>query len=144
MKNVLITGSTGYIGSAVVGNLVQRSGYKLVLPVRRLDVSPHRSCRQVLIKDIGDLPPSVFREVEVVVHLAGKAHDLSGSKELPNEIRRVNLDVTKELAKSALSAGVKKFVYISSVGVCGPRYSTFGVYRRFDTAPTDCLRDIQA
>ena len=119
MKKVLVTGSTGYIGSAVASNLVQHSGYDLVVPVRTVSESGNRSCYQVLINDIGDVPPSVFTQVDVVVHLAGKAHDLSGSQDFIHEIRRINLDATLDLARLALSARVKKFVYLSSVGVCG-------------------------
>ena len=119
MKRVLITGSTGYIGSALVKRLSQESQYELILPVRRIDDSLRDSGEQVIIRDIQDLPSSIFTKVEVVVHLAGKAHDLSRSRDLVNKFRRVNVDATTGLAAAARSAGVKKFIFLSSVGVCG-------------------------
>jgi nucleoside-diphosphate-sugar epimerase len=119
MKKILITGSTGYIGSALLEKLIEHSRYELILPVRSLNESLPKSCRQVLIEDIDDLPSSLFTQVDVVVHLAGKAHDLSGAQELAIEFRRINFVATKKLAAAALAARVRKFIYLSSIKVCG-------------------------
>ena len=87
--------------------------------MRRIDDPAKENCEQVVIDDIGDLPGDILRDVEVVVHLAGKAHDLSGSESLVSEFRRVNVEATARLADLAKSAGVRRFIFQSSVGVCG-------------------------
>jgi len=153
MKKVLITGSTGYIGTALVRSLSQRSLYRLILPVRRIDNSAKDSYEQKLIEDINDVASSIFTKVDVVIHLAGKAHDLSGSKELNDEFRRVNVEATARLASQALAAGVKRFIYLSSIGVCGsctqdmaftedciPHPSTDYARSKFDSE--EAIRDI--
>jgi nucleoside-diphosphate-sugar epimerase len=119
MKKVLITGSTGYIGRELVRNLSHGPSCERILPVRRIENSVKESSEQILIEDIGKMPSSALTNVEVVVHLAGKAHDLSGSKDLADEFRRVNVEATAMLASQARSAGVRKFIFLSSIGVCG-------------------------
>jgi nucleoside-diphosphate-sugar epimerase len=63
---------------------------------------------------------SSLRPSDVVVHLASRAHVVS--EEVPEpiaEYRRINTNVTLELAKKAAQAGIKRFVFISSIGVNG-------------------------
>ena len=64
--------------------------------------------------------------VDVVVHLAARAHVL---KEVSNDplvdFRRINVEAALSLARQALHAGVKRFVFISSIGVNGSRTLDF-------------------
>lgn len=55
--------------------------------------------------------------VDVIVHLAGKAHDMSLQDE--QVYMNINYTLTRQLADHAISAGVKHFIYISSVKVYG-------------------------
>jgi nucleoside-diphosphate-sugar epimerase len=58
--------------------------------------------------------------VEAVVHLAGRAHVTSETAADPlGEFRRVNVDGTLCVASAAISAGVRRFVFVSSIGVLG-------------------------
>jgi nucleoside-diphosphate-sugar epimerase len=62
----------------------------------------------------------LLHSIDVVVHLAGKAHDLHESKEAAaRAFRSVNVDGTLRLAEQALAANVKRFIFISSIGVNG-------------------------
>jgi nucleoside-diphosphate-sugar epimerase len=64
--------------------------------------------------------------VETVVHLAGRAHVLNDNEADPIiAFRRVNVDATLKLAKAAAASGVKRFVFVSSIGVSGTE--TLGV-----------------
>jgi nucleoside-diphosphate-sugar epimerase len=57
---------------------------------------------------------------ETVVHLAARAHVLNESSDDPlTEFRRVNVDMTRACAEAAAQAGVKRFVYVSTIGVHG-------------------------
>ena len=66
-----------------------------------------------------------------VVHLAARVHVMADTADNPlDEFRRVNVQGTLNLARQAASAGIRRFVFISSVGVNGAE--TFGVPFRED------------
>ncbi|GAA4092835.1 NAD-dependent epimerase/dehydratase family protein [Mucilaginibacter panaciglaebae] len=53
-------------------------------------------------------------ESNVIIHLAGKAHDLKKVSD-PNEYYQVNFELTKKLYDAFLQSDAKKFIFISSV-----------------------------
>src|SRR5574344_704063 len=58
--------------------------------------------------------------VDVIIHLAGRAHILNEQTTDPlNEFRKVNVDGTLQLARQALDKKVKRFIFMSSIGVNG-------------------------
>jgi nucleoside-diphosphate-sugar epimerase len=78
--------------------------------------------RWVLADDIEDhnYLPRDFEGVDAVVHLAGRAHITNGTSANQLEaFRRVNVSGTARLARAAAKAGVRRFVYISSIKVNG-------------------------
>ena len=66
-----------------------------------------------------------LRDVEQVVHLAARVHIMKDKSSDPTaEFRRVNVDVTANLARQAAESGVKRFVFLSSVKVNGESTDT--------------------
>ena len=62
----------------------------------------------------------LFEGVDCVVHLAGRAHDLNGSSpETKSAILQANSETTDKLSQAASLCGVKRFIFLSSVGVHG-------------------------
>jgi len=61
------------------------------------------------------IPDGALEGVDTVFHLAGYAHDLRDTSELEGLYRKVNVDATVRLAELAVSAGVSRFVFVSSV-----------------------------
>ncbi len=114
---VLLTGSTGFIGKALLNVLISKA-YSVVAPVRVPLVSPSENVTMPLLDDIGMLSSrsNWFTGCDVVVHLAGKAHS---AVEFADEYSRVNRDATLNLARLAHEAGVKRFIFLSSVSVHG-------------------------
>lgn len=117
---ILVTGATGYIGQALCKELSAR-GFELFVVVRpnqMLDI-----CAQsVVMDDINAATQwgAAFQGVDAVIHLAGRAHVLKEGQADPlAEFRRINTEGTIHLAKSAAVAGVKRFVFVSSIGVNG-------------------------
>lgn len=62
---------------------------------------------------------SLFKDIDVVIHSAAKAHDMSGSPELKKIYTDVNLTLTTKLAEQAKIHGVKTFIFISTIKVNG-------------------------
>lgn len=114
---VLVTGASGFVGSALVGFL-QDKGYDVVGTVRSAAVA---QC-SILAPELS--ATSDWREVlvgrDVVVHTAARAHVLTETERDPLAVfREVNTAGTLNLARQAAAAGVRRFVFISSIGVNG-------------------------
>jgi UDP-glucose 4-epimerase len=110
--NVLVTGSSGYIGSAVAECLGEQAH------VIGLDLRP--GPRTARLGDIADdtLVRTSMRGVDAVVHTAA-LHVPDRGRASPEEFRRVNVDATRGLLEAAISAGVTRFVLLSTTSVYG-------------------------
>jgi len=113
-KRILVTGSSGYIGSRFCKYVLQNKHYSLVTISRKF----HNDlpANQYLIKKYTDIEPSFFEDVDCVVHSAGYAHDLSDEKH-GDKYFDINLEFTKLVFEMAKNAMVKKFIFLSSVKV---------------------------
>jgi len=96
MNNVIITGTTGFVGVNLVPYL-NKLGI-ITQPVGRLDLS-------------GEIK---FTNTDSIIHLAGKAHDLKKISN-PDEYYQVNFELTTKLYDAFLESDAKKFIFISSV-----------------------------
>ncbi|WP_349971474.1 NAD-dependent epimerase/dehydratase family protein [Pseudomonas caspiana] len=118
ISRCLITGASGFIGRALFDRL-QAQGLAVRGTSRRPAIVPGD---WVQVSDMG--PDTDWSEAlqgcDVVVHAAGRAHVLSeqGSDPLA-EFRQVNVEGTLNLARQALKMGVRRFVFISSIGANG-------------------------
>ncbi len=138
MLRVLVTGAGGFVGRALVERLARERDYEVVAAVRKR-VPPVSGIELVRIDDIDkDTDWSTALEgVSIIVHAAGRAHVLADEAADPlTEFRRVNVDGTVNLARSAAAAGVCRFVFISSIGVNGS--ATERPFTEYDTpAPSE-------
>tara|TARA_R110002110_G_scaffold415561_2_gene650821 strand:- start:21483 stop:22424 length:942 start_codon:yes stop_codon:yes gene_type:complete len=110
----LVTGATGFIGRELCHALVQR-GDAVVALSRRGESLPEIG--QTLAHDLAEnpLPAHLFDGIDTVFHLAGVAHQRAPAE----AYEQINVQATKQLAKQAASAGVRCFVYLSSVKAMG-------------------------
>lgn len=117
---VLITGASGFVGGAVLRRLSRES-----VGVR----AAYRSLPAHSIADEVCLSPGLSADsrwcglldnVSIVVHAAARVHIMKDSAKDPlAEFRAVNVEGTLTLARQAVKAGVKRFVFISSIKVNG-------------------------
>lgn len=116
MANVLVTGATGFIGSAVVGALSTCHG--VVALVRKQPAASVVGIDYLTLPDLTVLANNaeLLQKQEIVIHIAAKAHTVGGSLD---EFRQVNTDATLNLAKAAAANSVKRFIFLSSIGVNG-------------------------
>lgn len=113
---VLITGADGFVGDPLSHQL-QKHAYSVV-----------RVCRSGKgddVRRIGDIArfddwSSLLTGIDVVVHLAARAHVLNETAVDPlEEFRRSNVIPTQRLLRAAATSGVKRLVFVSSIGVHG-------------------------
>lgn len=119
MTKVLVTGATGFIGKALVQSLAQQA-FDVVAGVRQLNQAP--SEQQVKLGDLSSVTEytGALKDIDVVIHLAARAHIMHDTASDPlAEFRKVNTAATLNLAVQAAEAGVKRFIFISSIKVNG-------------------------
>ena len=116
---VLLTGASGFVGGAVLQALRQRG--LAVRPVFRTPAAAQAAdgVTVATLDAATDWAPALAG-ADVVVHCAARAHVMRDEALNPlTEYRRVNVDGTLRLAQQAAAAGVRRFVFISSIGVNG-------------------------
>ncbi|MCS0589422.1 UDP-glucose 4-epimerase family protein [Massilia norwichensis] len=113
---ILVTGSNGFVGRELCQALAQR-GIRFRAAVRT-------AAKQDQVA-VGNLDGSTdwraaLAGCSAVIHLAARVHVMSDTVEDPlRAYREVNLEGTLRLARQAVEAGVKRFVFVSSVKVNG-------------------------
>ncbi|VVB88630.1 NAD-dependent glucose-6-phosphate dehydrogenase [uncultured archaeon] len=114
MSTVLITGANGFIGQHIVKRLLSNS-VKVHILVRKRKVQ-FSDAVEVFEGDISDIDAvkKAIAGVDTVIHLAGKAHDLSGKDEAKDYFA-VNVEGTRNFLDSCNNSEVKHFIYFSSV-----------------------------
>ena len=114
MTAVLVTGASGFIGRAACATFARR-GWQVHAGVRA--DSKIEGAQPVR----GSLEQGWPLEgIDVVVHLAGIAHQLHG-KAAESTYHALNCEATERLARAAIQAGVRRFVFMSSIKVNGER-----------------------
>jgi nucleoside-diphosphate-sugar epimerase len=129
---ILITGSSGFVGSALCRTLRER-GFA-VRPAGR-------SSRNARLPDLGGIADytALCEGVGTVVHCAARVHGSSSAGESDDALfRKVNVDGTLSLARQAVDAGVRRFVFLSSIKVNGEASRPGKPFRASDApAPSD-------
>ena len=136
---VLVTGASGFVGSAVVRRLAVDPGFLPIAAVRQPSATDGAAERIV-----GDLGPETdwlgaLDGVEAVVHCAARAHQLRDTSNDPVAyFRQVNTEGTRRLAQQVAGQGVRRFVFISSIKVNGEDTAPGRAYNELDApSPQD-------
>jgi nucleoside-diphosphate-sugar epimerase len=122
MTKILITGANGFVGAALVLKLaVIETGIIRIAIRKPTRIFPNN----VEIFEGLDLSDNTdwtdaLKNIDIVIHCAARAHLLRDSASDPlAEFRKVNTAGTLNFAQQAVLAGVKRFIFISSLGVNG-------------------------
>jgi len=130
---LLVTGATGFVGQDLQQALRVRN-----LAYRTASRSPRAGSVAVGKIDAETDWKAALSGVDVVIHLAAANQNvIDGSDSGPGSFRRVNAEGTINLAKQAVAAGVKRFVFISTIKVNGERSAAGRAFTSNDpAAPT--------
>lgn len=115
MDKILITGSNGYVGNCLKNYLIDKNK-NIVLLSRESQINGKK------INDLSKISDweSILSGVHTVIHLAAYVHK---SEFLSKKNAKINYDIncslTQKIAKNAKIAGVKNFIFLSSIGVLG-------------------------
>ena len=122
MRRVLITGGQGFIGSTVAHYFSSKDIVVRISSRKTTNINIKKGIENCITSDLkADTDWSeALIGVDVVVHCAGRAHILRDtSLDSLKAFRMANRDGTINLARQAATLGVKRFIFLSSVGVNG-------------------------
>lgn len=116
MKTIFITGSNGFVGSALACKLLHDKTLSILRSSRFNNDANHLNID--LATDFS--VESELSGVDVIIHCAARAHVMDDKVKNPLQaFRQVNTYSTLNLAQQAADAGVKRFIFISSIKVNG-------------------------
>ena len=116
-SSILLTGPTGFVGQRLC-EVATEAGWSVCRAVRRV----HGIQNEVVVGDLGDKTDwsEALRNIDVVIHLAARVHVMDDSAADPlTEFRKVNTEGALKLARQSADAGVKRFIFLSSIKVNG-------------------------
>jgi nucleoside-diphosphate-sugar epimerase len=117
---VLVTGGSGFVGQAVASELIARKCFRVRTTTRNSRSTKGQSSADVVVMELR--PETDWSRalvgVDVVVHTAARVHVMNDKSTDPlADFRFVNVESTVSLAQQAATAGVRRFVFLSTVKV---------------------------
>lgn len=139
ITRIILTGANGFVGAHLFSQLERRPELEVV-GLCRSQPKDGGGSKLHVAGDLGhaDLS-SLLVEVDVLIHAAARVHIMRDEQANPlADYRRVNVEGTLSLARQAATAGVKRFIFISSIKVNGEATTRGGAFSASDVpAPED-------
>ncbi|RJG09220.1 SDR family oxidoreductase [Pseudomonas cavernicola] len=122
MNRILLTGVSGFVGRAVHERLSVSNANELIVAIRGslTGLPQSTSVTQISAIDGATDWSTALQGAHVVIHSAARVHVMDDKSADPlAEFRKVNVEGTLNLARQAAQAGVRRFIFISSIKVNG-------------------------
>ena len=139
---ILLTGASGFLGSALRRRMLESSDCRIRLAARRpIAVNDSSALEQFFGLTLSETTDwsGALEGVDTVIHCAARVHVMNEQAADPlAEFRLANVLGTLRLARQAAAAGVKRFIFISSIKVNGESTAPDQQFLASDTpAPED-------
>lgn len=134
---VLLTGASGFVGRAVQVRLLADGLHRLRCAQRKAPVVPLAGVEYCLAPSLEAEADwsQALADVDAVIHCAARVHVMHEQAADPlAEFRRANVEGTLRLAQQAVAAGVRRFVFVSSIKVNGEQTLPGQAYRADDVS----------
>ncbi|MFH6597897.1 UDP-glucose 4-epimerase family protein [Ectopseudomonas khazarica] len=134
---VLLTGASGFVGRAVQARLLADGLHRLRCAQRKAPVVPLAGVEYCLAPSLEAEADwsQALADVDAVIHCAARVHVMHEQAADPlAEFRRANVEGTLRLAQQAVAAGVRRFVFVSSIKVNGEQTLPGQAYRADDVS----------
>jgi UDP-glucose 4-epimerase len=120
-SRALVTGATGFIGTQLCPTLAQHGWHVVCVSRSPWKGAPIQGLEEVILPLSSHevLWQKALRSVRCVVHLAAHVHQMRDDPQAANVYRAVNVAGSQFVAEQAARAGVRRFVYLSSIKVNG-------------------------
>ena len=116
---ILVTGSSGFLGHYLCKYLSELN-YFIFAHTRNSKQTNSANIENIHFDLSNDLDKINLPQIDIIIHCAGRAHILNDQSVDPlTEFRKVNVEGTLQLARQALEKKVKRFIFMSSIGVNG-------------------------
>lgn len=133
---VLITGATGFVGKQLVQQISEQQQFIVRLAVRPLHAENFNHHDNIVwFQELSATTDwtAALTKCDVVIHTAARVHVMVEKTDDPlSEFRKVNVAGTMNLARQAVQQGVKRFIFISSIGVNGAETRPGSAFRPED------------
>ena len=129
MTKILVTGGSGFVGTA----LLKHSSFSSALVIGRTKPSSDNDYVKISLDAATDYSV-LLKGVDVIIHLAARAHVMDDKSNNPlEEFRSINTHATLNLAAQAAKIGVKRFIFVSTAKVLGEKTSQSIRFTAFDS-----------
>lgn len=119
---ILVTGATGFIGNKLCQALSMRGDAVVAVSRRQVAIDNNITVINKVLSKVTKWQ-DCLKDVDVVIHLAGRAHVMKDVSENPYQAYAdINIDATKQLAEQAVLFGVKRLIFLSSIKVNSERF----------------------
>ncbi|MNF73593.1 UDP-glucose 4-epimerase [compost metagenome] len=136
MTRILVTGSSGFVGNSLVEQLSLHNELNLAVLVRQSPITLREGVDYYIFSDFSEIGVGhqSLVNVDVFIHLASRVHVMNDTAADPlAAFRAINVEYTLNLARNAAAAGIKRFIFVSSVKVNGEGTPPGCPYKETDT-----------
>jgi nucleoside-diphosphate-sugar epimerase len=144
---VMVTGATGFVGRALVDRLASDPRFVVRAASRSTNPGWPKWVEPIQVEDLGGSPDyaEALRGVSCLIHAAARVH--VSAKSGPNadalaSFHSVNVVGTRRLAEQAAHAGVRRFIFVSSIKVNGTKTEPGEPFRMSDIPRPQCAYGI--
>jgi nucleoside-diphosphate-sugar epimerase len=135
MKKILITGASGFIGQSLIKSLLNLKKSIRGTVRSKNQFFSNTEVEYIIVENIDGQTnwKEGLKNIDCIIHCAGRAHILRGKEKNEQKIyQSINVDGSKKLAEQAAKIGVRRLIFLSSIGVNGLSTNNLNFFSNMD------------